>query len=92
MNLAPQDLRDLMVEIAARQYDGRFFRRELMEATECEVRQRGQWTSEDDLDSRSAGAKSRGLATIDWTFSWLAKQGRILSIRRGEWRLPDKNP
>ncbi len=88
MNLTPQELCDLMVEIAAKRFGNRFFRRELMEATEREVRQRALWTPEDDLDSKSADPKSLGLATIDYAFSSLAKHGRIVKIRRGEWRLP----
>ena len=88
MNLSRDELCDLMVDIAKRLGE-QFPRRELMEATKREVRQRGLWTPEDDRDSKSADPKSLGLADIDFAFSRLAAEKRILRIRHGVWHLPD---
>lgn len=88
MKIDPPALSDIMLEVAVRLFDhGIFRRRELMNATETEVRRRGFWTSEDDVLSGSAGIKSRGLATIDFRFSDLARTGRLVAERRDSWRV-----
>lgn len=77
-----------MVEIAVDRFADRSFkRRELMDATEAEVRRRQLWTPDDDQLSGSTGTKSRGLATIDYRFSDLHARGRFLSDRRDVWRV-----
>ena len=77
-----------MVEIANAYFGTRSFRRrQLMDATEKEVRRRGLWTPEDDLPSSSVDPKSRGLAHIDYRFFDLTKRGTLVRERRGIWRL-----
>ena len=77
-----------MVQVAIERFGAKTFRRrQLMEATEFEVRRRGLWTADDDILSGSVGLKSRGLADIDYRFSDLARWGTIISERRNYWRL-----
>jgi len=77
-----------MVEVANQRFGSKTFkRRQLMDATEEVVRQRGFWTPTDDELSGSVGTKSRGLADIDYRFSDLARWGTIVSSRRNHWRL-----
>jgi putative restriction endonuclease len=81
-----------MVEIANQQFGTKtFHRRQLMDATEQVVRQRGLWTQEDDELSGSVGTKSRGLAQIDFRFFDLKRSGRLVSDRRDHWRLASLN-
>jgi len=77
-----------MVQVANERFGSEIFkRRQLMDATEQVVRQRGLWTPEDDELSGSVGTKSRGLADIDYRFSDLARWGTLVSNRRNYWRL-----
>ncbi len=82
-----------MVEIANQRFGPKTFkRRELMDATEQVVRQRGLWTNKDDELSGSVGTKSRGLAYIDFRFSDLARWETIVKNRRDNWRLASPKP
>jgi hypothetical protein len=82
-----------MVEVANQRFGSETFRRrQLMDATEQVVRQRGFWTPADDELSGSVGTKSRGLADIDYRFSDLAGWGTIVSSRRNYWRLASPKP
>ena len=84
-------LSDLMLQIAAELFElDTFKRRELMDATEREVRRRNQWIIEDDEASNSVGVKSRGLASIDYRFSDLSREGKLISERTNVWRLNPK--
>ncbi len=88
MKLERRELADLMVELANERFgSGQFRRRELMNATEQEIRTRGFWTTADDVLSESADPKSRGLAEIDYCVSDLAKLGTIVSVQHSIWRL-----
>ena len=88
MKIESTALAGLMVELAADLYADRpFKRRQLMDAAEQEVRRRQLWTPDDDILSSSVGAKSRGLATIDYRFSDLAARGDLISDRRNVWRV-----
>ena len=93
MTIDSSKLADLMVEVANQRFGPETFkRRELMDATEQIVRQRGFWTPADDELSGSVGTKSCGLADIDYRFSDLARWGTIVSNRRNYWRLASPNP
>jgi hypothetical protein len=82
-----------MVEVANERFGSATFkRRQLMNAAEGVVRQRGFWTPEDDELSGSRGTKSRGLADIDYRFSDLAGWGALVSDRRNYWRLASPKP
>ncbi len=88
MKLESAGLSELMLQLAARLYgEKRFRRRKLMDATEAEVRRLGFWTEEDDVLASSVGIKSRGLATIDFRFSDLARVGSLVSDSRDSWRM-----
>ena len=88
MKLDNHQLADLMVNVANERYgSGIFQRRDLMLATEKEVRRLGFWTTADDQLSGSVGIKSLGLANIDYRFSDLARWGTIISSRRNYWHL-----
>lgn len=77
-----------MVKVANERYGSKTFRRrELMLATEEEVKELGLWTVADDPLSGSVDPKSVGLANIDYRFSDLARWGTIVSVRRNHWRL-----
>lgn len=77
-----------MIEITYERFGSETFeRRQLMNATEKVVRQRGLWTPEDDELSASVGTKSRGLADIDYRFSDLASGGTLVKDRRNHWKL-----
>ena len=77
-----------MVTVANERYGSKTFRRrELMLATEKEVKRLGFWTAADDPLSGSVDPKSLGLANIDYRFSDLARWGTILRERRNHWRL-----
>jgi hypothetical protein len=77
-----------MLVVAESLFKGNSFgRRPLMNATEAEVRRLGLWTDTDDVLSTSVGIKSRGLATIDYRFSDLARQGLLVAERRDTWRV-----
>lgn len=93
MKIDSSTLADLMVEVANQRFGPETFkRRQLMDATEEVVRQRGFWTPADDELSGSVGTKSRGLADIDYRFSDLARWGTIVSNRRNYWRLTSPKP
>lgn len=82
-----------MVEVANQQFGTKTFRRrQLMDATEQVVRQRGLWTQEDDELSGSVGTKSRGLAQIDFRFFDLKRSGKLVSDHRDHWRLASPKP
>ena len=88
MKIDSSKLADLMVEVASQQFGPKTFRRrELMDATEQVIRQRGLWTQDDDELSGSVGTKSRGLAQIDFRFFDLKRSGTLVSDRRDHWRL-----
>jgi putative restriction endonuclease len=88
MKIDSSKLTDLMVEVANQRFGAKTFRRrQLMDATEQVVRQRGFWTQEDDELSGSVGTKSRGLAQIDFRFFDLKRSGTLVSDRRDHWRL-----
>jgi putative restriction endonuclease len=82
-----------MVEIANQRFGNKPFRcRQLMDATEQEIRRLGLWTSEDEPLSSSVGTKSIGLANTDYRFSDLARRGVIARDRHGIWRLVRPEP
>ncbi len=88
MKIDSYDLANLMVEIANERFGTKAFpRRQLMEATEQEVKRRGLWTSEDEPLSGSTDPKSRGLAYIDFRFTDLSRRGTIVKVRHGVWQL-----
>ena len=88
MKIDSSKLADLMVEVANQRFGSETFkRRQLMDATEQVIRQRGFWTPADDELSGSVGTKSSGLADIDYRFSDLARWDTIISSRRNYWRL-----
>jgi predicted restriction endonuclease len=93
VKIEPRELADLMIEIANERFGSQSFRRrQLMNATEQELRLRGLWTPEDDPLSSSVGTKSHGLANIDFRFFDLARKGAIVSDRRDVWRLAELKP
>jgi putative restriction endonuclease len=93
MKIDSSKLADLMVEVANQQFGTKTFRRrQLMDATEQVVRQRGLWTQEDDELSGSVGTKSRGLAQIDFRFFDLKRSGKLVSDHRDHWRLASPKP
>ena len=88
MNLDNHQLANLMVKVANERYGSRTFRRrELMLATEKEVKRLGLWTAADDPLSGSVDPKSLGLANLDYRFSDLARSHTIVSERRNHWGL-----
>ena len=88
MTIDTNPLRALMLQVAKEQFGTRSFsRRELLLATEQEVRSRGFWTPADDVFSESVDPKSRGLAQIDFRFSDLSREGSLLSYRRNVWHV-----
>lgn len=88
MKLETAALSELMLDLAASLYGEKLFkRRQLMDATEAEVRRLGLWTTEDDILSGSVGIKSRGLAAIDYRFSDLARVESLMSEGRDSWRV-----
>ena len=93
MNIDSSKLAELIVEVANQQFGPKMFRRrQLMDATEQVVRQRGLWTQDDDELSSSVGTKSRGLAQIDFRFFDLKRSGKLVSERRDHWRLASPKP
>lgn len=93
MKIDSSNLADLMVQVANLRFGAKTFRRrELMDATEQAVRQRGLWTHEDDELSGSVGTKSRGLAQIDFRFFDLKRSGALVCDRRNHWRLASPKP
>lgn len=66
--------------------DGVFRRRALMVATAEAAKALGVWTEEDNEPSKSAGAKSLGLARIDWVLSKLNGKG-LTKIGRNQWKV-----
>jgi hypothetical protein len=89
MKINNDQLCDLVVEVARDVYGSSVFRRRpLMLAVEARVKEEGWWTSSDAVLSTSVGAKSEGLAKIDWAVSHLKERGRLLNPSRDRWRLP----
>ena len=89
MNITNDQLNEIVLAVAATRFGVTVFRRRpLMRAVEAHVRQLGRWTPDDDVLSTSAGAKSEGLAKIDWSITHLKERGRLLNIARDQWRLP----
>jgi putative restriction endonuclease len=91
MKIDTKQLAQLMLEVANHHFGAEpFKRRDLMVATEQEVRSRQLWTLKDDVLSESVDPKSAGLADIDYRVSDLARWGEIEKVSYGVWRL--KNP
>ena len=89
MLIVSKELKKIVVAVAREHFGTNIFsRRELMNAVERKVKNRGLWTNEDDAISRSAGFKSKGLAKIDWCISSLKKDGNLLNVGRDQWQLP----
>jgi hypothetical protein len=77
-----------MLEIAKANFlEAPLERRRLMNLTESEAKKRGLWEREDNHLSESSGPKSKGLANIDYRFSDMARNGELINIRRGVWKL-----
>jgi hypothetical protein len=77
-----------MLEIARSHFGTEpFERRKLMELTELKVRIQGLWEREDDHLSGSSNPKSRGLANIDYRFSFDLAYKKLTPVRRGVWRV-----
>ena len=89
MNISNDQLNEIVLSVATARFGSTVFRRRpLMRAVEAHVRQLGAWTPADDVLSSSAGAKSEGLAKIDWSITHLKERRRLLNIGRDQWRLP----
>lgn len=89
MKISNDQLCDLVVGVAKEAYGNSVFRRRpLMLAVQARVKEEGWWTSSDDVLSTSVGAKSEGLAKIDWAISHLKERGRLLNPSWNRWRLP----
>ena len=89
MLIDANQLRDITVNVARAQFGQRIFaRREIMNAVERELRRRQIWETEDDVDSKSADPKSKGLARIDYAISELKRRGGLLNVGRDRWKVP----
>ncbi len=89
MNITRDELKNLTIQVARNNFGSKNFkRRKLMLSVEKCIRSRGYWTPEDDVESGSAGRKSKGLANIDWAVSTLKQEGRLLNPTRDQWRVP----
>lgn len=89
MKISNDRLCDLVVEVARDEFGEAVFpRRPLMEAVEARVKAESWWDASDNVLSTSVGAKSQGLAKIDWAISHLKERGRLHNVARNRWRLP----
>jgi hypothetical protein len=90
MLLTNQQLQDTVRKVAEQRFGHNLFRRrELMDAVEEHIRDIGAWEPEDDVDSQSKGAKSRGLARIDWAISNLKDRG-LCNPAHDQWQVPSR--
>ena len=88
MKIQPAELDRLVLGIAKSHYgDDLFDRRSLMNDVEREVRDKGLWEVTDNVTSKSAGIKSKGLARIDWAISRLKRDGRLINTGRNLWKI-----
>lgn len=88
MHLDNERLKQLILEVAKKQFgESEFRRRPLMLAVEKEVRARDLWSEEDDALSGSVGVKSKGMANIDWRITNLKDEGRLKYLGRNRWHL-----
>jgi hypothetical protein len=93
MKLDNHQLANLMAKVANERFGSRTFRRrDLMLATEKEVKRLGLWEDSDDELSGSVDPKSLGLANIDYRFSDLARCRTLVSLQRNVWRLASPTP
>ena len=89
MHIDRDQLKQIVLETACRDFGTRTFaRRQLMDAVERRLRAEAVWAEEDNGPSASAGAKSRGLATIDYAISELKREQRLANPERDRWRIP----
>ena len=89
MKLTGSQLSELVIVVASQEYGREAFRRRpLMLAVERRIKEIGKWSVRDDSLSQSRGAKSIGLANIDWAISRLGKDGRLSRLGHDRWRLP----
>ena len=89
MKLTGSQLSELVIVVASQDYGREVFRRRpLMLAVERRIKEIGKWSVRDDSLSQSRGAKSFGLANIDWAISRLRKDGRLIRLGHDRWRLP----
>jgi len=88
MLIKSKQLRDIIMQVAEDKFGAaRFRRRELLKAVENELRSRNIWTPDDDLPSSSSDPKSKGLANIDYRFSDLAREGRLVNSGTNTWQI-----
>lgn len=89
MKLTGSQLSEVVIVVASQDYGREVFRRRpLMLAVERRIKEIGKWSVRDDPLSQSRGAKSIGLANIDWAISRLKKDGRLTRLGHDRWRLP----
>jgi hypothetical protein len=86
LKLSSEEIDALVVTVAKEKIGHNIFRRRrLMVAAEEKARQLGVWSPEDDALSRSVGAKSVGLANIDWAITRQEGKG-LRKAGRDQWQ------
>ena len=90
MKIASEELDELMVTIAKRDFgDKPFARQDLMDRTEEVLKSRKLWEKDDSKISNGARGASKGYARIDYRFIALKYSQRLWNIAHGFWQIPD---